>query len=260
MGVACRRPTLRPLDDGLSALHDSLPHRTRSTGHRCDQRHGLSRLPEGEGTTPAKSPLQQSPLGDVHLAGAEVHTAAGRLSLVGATERASQLACAERHAQATRRIAANFRRALSAAVPDKRPTVWTANGTQFTELTPGRHAADQREAVQQPAGFSLLQACDDAGAQAGSEPRLTKPGPPWTNGQVERLHRTLQEATVKRDAYATHQQLQAPLDNVLKADNCAKRRKPLHGLTPDAYVVNCWQREPERVTVTPCHHTLGLNR
>jgi hypothetical protein len=59
MGVACRRPTLRPLDDGLSALQDSLPHLTRSPLHRCDQRHGLSRLPEVEGTKPAKSQFKK---------------------------------------------------------------------------------------------------------------------------------------------------------------------------------------------------------
>jgi hypothetical protein len=189
-----------------------------------------------------------------------VHTAEGRLSRFGATERASKFAFAELHAQATRRIAANFRRALIAAVPDRSHTVLTDHGTQFTELTHCRQAADQQEAVQHPAGFSLLHACDDACEHAGSEQRLTKPGHPWTNGQVERMNRTLQEATVKRDYYAPHQQLKEPLYDLLNADNCAKRLKPLQGLTPDAYIVNCWQREPERVTVNPCHHTLGLNR
>jgi transposase InsO family protein len=32
----------------------------------------------------------------------------------------------------------------------------------------------------------------------GIEHRLTKPNHPWTNGQVERMNRTLKEATVKR--------------------------------------------------------------
>jgi hypothetical protein len=33
--VACRRQTLLPLDDGLSAVQATLPHLTRSALHRC---------------------------------------------------------------------------------------------------------------------------------------------------------------------------------------------------------------------------------
>ena len=32
----------------------------------------------------------------------------------------------------------------------------------------------------------------------GIEHRTTKPNHPWTNGQVERMNRTIKEATVKR--------------------------------------------------------------
>jgi hypothetical protein len=55
MCVACRRHTLLPLDDCLYALQDGIPHLTRSTLHRCYQRHGISRLPAVEGTKPATS-------------------------------------------------------------------------------------------------------------------------------------------------------------------------------------------------------------
>jgi len=43
--VAFRRHTLLPLDDCLYALQATIPHLTRSTLHRCLQRHGMSRLP-----------------------------------------------------------------------------------------------------------------------------------------------------------------------------------------------------------------------
>ena len=39
------------------------------------------------------------------------------------------------------------------------------------------------------------------------EHRLTKPKHPWTNGQVERMNRTIKDATVKRYYYETHDQL-----------------------------------------------------
>ena len=41
--VAFRRHTLLPLDDCLYALQPTLPHLTRSSLHRCLQRHGISR-------------------------------------------------------------------------------------------------------------------------------------------------------------------------------------------------------------------------
>jgi transposase InsO family protein len=43
------------------------------------------------------------------------------------------------------------------------------------------------------------------------EHRLTKIKHPWTNGQVERMNRTIKEATVKRYHYDSHAQLTAHL-------------------------------------------------
>ena len=42
--VAFRKHTLLPLDDCLYALQENIPHLTRSSLHRCLQRHGISRL------------------------------------------------------------------------------------------------------------------------------------------------------------------------------------------------------------------------
>ncbi len=47
--VAFRRHTLLPLDDCLYALQPTIPRLTRSSLHRCLQRHGVSRLPQVEG-------------------------------------------------------------------------------------------------------------------------------------------------------------------------------------------------------------------
>src|SRR3982750_1397322 len=62
--VAFRRHTLLPLDDCLYALQSTLPHLTRSSLHRCLQRHGLSRLPNTEGDKPAKKRFKPYPIGD----------------------------------------------------------------------------------------------------------------------------------------------------------------------------------------------------
>jgi hypothetical protein len=54
MVVACRRRTLLPLDDCLYALQPSIPHLRRSALRRSLQRHGISRLPSGEGDKPGR--------------------------------------------------------------------------------------------------------------------------------------------------------------------------------------------------------------
>ena len=61
--VAFRRHTLLPLDDCLYALQATLPHLTRSSLHRCLQRHGISRLPDTEGEGAAKKRFKAYPIG-----------------------------------------------------------------------------------------------------------------------------------------------------------------------------------------------------
>jgi hypothetical protein len=54
MIVAFRQHTLLLLDDRLYALQPSIPHLTQLALHRCLQRHGISRLPDGEGDKPKR--------------------------------------------------------------------------------------------------------------------------------------------------------------------------------------------------------------
>ena len=90
------------------------------------------------------------------------------------------------------------------------------------------------------------------------EHRLTKPAHPWTNGQVERMNRTIKEATVKRFHYQSTQELNEHLQAFLLAYNHAKRLKTLRGLTPHEFVCAQWQKNPTIFTRDPTHLTLGL--
>lgn len=125
--VAFRRHTLLPLDDCLYALQATLPHLTRSSLHRCLQRHGISRLPEIDGDKPKRSRFKAYPLGYFHIDLAEVHTAEGRLYLLVAIDRTTKFAFVELHEKATRRVAGDFLRHLIEAVPYKVHTVLTDN-------------------------------------------------------------------------------------------------------------------------------------
>src|ERR1022692_1863948 len=85
-------------------------------------------------------------------------------------------------------------------------------------------------------------------AQNDIDHRLTKPKHPWTNGQVERMNRTIKEATVKRFYYETHDQLRSHLTDFVSAYNFAKRLKTLNGLTPYEHICKAWTKEPKRFT------------
>ena len=90
--VAFRRYTLLPLDDCLYALQPTIPHLTRSSLHRCLQRHGIGRLPDVEGERPAKKKFKSYPIGYFHIDIAEVRTAQGKLHMFVAIDRTSKFA------------------------------------------------------------------------------------------------------------------------------------------------------------------------
>ena len=64
------------------------------------------------------------------------------------------------------------------------------------------------------------------------ENRLTKHNHPWTNGQIERMNRTIMEATVKHFLYDNHEQLRTHLNDFMAVYNFERRLKTLSGLTP----------------------------
>src|SRR6266446_4529596 len=79
--VAFRRYTLLPLDDCLYALQATVPHLTRSSLHRCLQRHGIGRLPDVEGNRPVRKKFKAYPIGFFHIDIAEVRTEQGKLHM-----------------------------------------------------------------------------------------------------------------------------------------------------------------------------------
>jgi Integrase core domain len=148
--VAFRRHTLLPLDDCLYALQATIPGLTRSSLHRCLQRHGISRLPEVEGDRPKRKKFASYPIGFFHIDLAEVRTAEGKLHLFVAIDRTSKFAVAELVEKADTRAAVAFLEALIAAVPYRIHTVPTDNGIQFAD-----HEAICKLWTQEPDRFTL---------------------------------------------------------------------------------------------------------
>lgn len=193
--VAFRRHTLLPLDDCLYSLQATIPNLTRSSLHRCLQRHGIGKLPDVDGKKEPKKRFKAYPIGFFHIDLAEVQTEQGRLYLFVAIDRTSKFAFTQLHAKATTRIAGDFLRALVAAVPYKIHTVLTDNGIHFTD--PKGETWSPAEIRQMLADKQLFRAhaFEYACALLDVDHRLTRSAHPWTNGQVERMNRTLKEAT-----------------------------------------------------------------
>lgn len=84
--VAFHRHTLL-LGGCLYALKATIPHLTRSSLHRCLQRHGISRLSDAEGDKPKRSKFKTYPIGYFHIDIAVVRTEMDRLSLFVAIDR-----------------------------------------------------------------------------------------------------------------------------------------------------------------------------
>ena len=248
--VAFRRHTLLPLDDGRYAWHATIPHLTRSSLHRGLQRHGISRLPDVTGDKRPKKKFRTDPIGYVHIDIAEVRTTQGKLPRYVAIDRTSTFVFVQLVRHANRGTASAVLVALIAAVPDNIHTVLTDNGIQFT--FPPRDADG-------PTATYITHMFDMRCEENGIEHRLTKIKHPWTNGQVERMNRTIKEATVKRYHDESHQQLEAHLHDFIAAYNDGRRLKTLKGLTPFEYIGKIWTQEPERFTGNPTHQMLGLN-
>ena len=92
-----------------------------------------------------------------------------------------------------------------------------------------------------------------------SEHRLTKPRCPWTKGRVERMNRTIKDATVKRYHDTSRDDLRQHLQRFVGAYNDGRRLKTLRGLTPFECICRIWTKEPERVRLDPSHHMPGPN-
>ena len=92
----------------------------------------------------------------------------------------------------------------------------------------------------------------------GIEHRFTRINHPWTNGQVERMNRTIKEATVQRYHYDSHPQLGRHLNDFIDAYNFGRRLKTLIGLTPYEFICKGWTSRLDRFILNPPQQMPGL--
>jgi transposase InsO family protein len=245
--VEFRRRTLLPLDDVLGCLREAIPKLTRSASHRCLVRHGISRLPHDPEKASKRGRFAETKIGYVHIDVCELRLSEGRLCLFLAIDRVSKFAHVAFFDPNTKLNGAAFLRGVVAAFPYRLHTVLTDNGMAFADLPKNRGRYPEIEAIF--GGHVFDRVC----REHGIEHRLTQPYHPWTNGQAERMNRTVKEATVKAFHYPDLDSLKAHVLAFVTAYNLAKHLKALRWRTPFQAVCDAWTKDPSIFKVDPHH-------
>lgn len=251
MIVEFRRRTLLPLDDVLGCLRDAIPRLTRSALHRCLQRHGISPLPESDERASKRSRFAKTTIGYIHIDACELRLASGKLPMFLAIDRVSKFTYVEFHGSANTTSGPAFLRSVVAAFPYRIHTVLTDNGIPFADSPKNRNGPTTRLR-----GHMFDRVC----REQGIEHRLTKPYHPWTNGQAERMNRTIKDATVKAFHYETFDTLKAYVLAFITAYNFAKHLRALRWRTPFEAICHAWTKDPSPFSINNPHHlTTGPN-
>jgi transposase InsO family protein len=245
--VEFRRRTLLPLDDVLGCLREAIPALSRSALHRCLARHGISRLPRDVERASKRKRFAETRIGYVHVDVCELRLAQGKLFMFLAIDRVSKFTHVAFFDANTKANGAAFLREVVEAFPYAIHTVLTDNGMAFADLPKNRGRYPEIAAIF--GGHVFDRVCD----QHGIAHKLTKPYHPWTNGQAERMNRTVKEATIKAFHYPDVGALQAHVLAFVVAYNFAKHLKALRWRTPFQAVCDAWKADTSAFKVNPHH-------
>lgn len=127
-------------------------------------------------------------------------------------------------------------------------TVLADIGTRFAEQSRNRNTISCR-----PLRFDTI--CE----ARGIEHRLTRPSHPWSNGPVERMKRTITDATVKRFLHETRDRLRTQLTDFPEACTVARRLKTPGGLAPGEDIRKSRTSDPDRSILELIHRMPGMN-
>ena len=191
--------------------------------------------------------------GYVHVDISQLYTEEGKLYLFVGIDRTTKYCFAKLYKDQTGPTATIFLEELINKFPYKIDKILTDNGKQFAYKSSTYTKYHDNTKSEKCSPFTSLCKLHKI------EHRQTLSHHPWTNGQVERINRTLKEATIKKYYYTNYEKLQNHLNLFLKAYNYAKSLKTLKGLTPFEKVLVYLKTDKGKSKINLIYKSLGPN-
>ena len=202
-------------------------------------------MPKNPDKPSKRGKFAETPIGYVHIDISELRLSQGKLNMFLAIDRVSKFTYVEFRNDAGKMNGADFLRGVVLASPYGIHTVLTDNGMASTDLPKNRNGPSAR--------YGGPHIFDRVCIENGIEHKLTKPYHPWTNGQMERMNRTIKDATIKAFHYADPDHLKAHVLAFVSASNFAKHLKALRWKTPFEAICKAWADTPDIFKLNPHH-------
>src|SRR3712207_75664 len=209
----------------------------------------LTAAPGGEKASKGQR-FAETAIGYVHIDSCGLRLAEGKLHMFLAIDRVTKFVHVAFFDANTKANGAAFLREVVEAFPYAIHTVLTDNGMAFADLPKYRDG---------PTAKWMGHIFDRVCRENGIEHRLTKPYHPWTNGQAERMNRTVKEATIKAFHYPGLEALKAHVLAFTRAYNFAKHLKALRWRTPFQAICDAWAKDRSIFKINPHHLIPGPN-
>lgn len=244
-----REKTWLPLDDLYDLLKPSIEKLSRSNLYRCLRHYGISRVPEELNPKRKTGKFKVYEIGYLHIDITDFWLDKKRWSLFVAIDRVSKLCIAEVYENKTMESSLDFLDYVFKFYPYKIHRILTDNGLQFTyRCLPKKNRPSLKR-------HPFTKKC----MNMGTKHKLTHFFSPQTNGQVERMNKTIKDATIKMFQYQSIHQFKTNLQDFLTFYNYSKKLSALKRKSPFDFLKIKAKIFPKLFTKNLDHLCSGLN-